>query len=103
MKQSLKYKKALNGALLAGGLLLAACTGQFEGWNINPNEVTPGQMEQDNLLTGAYLTQMERGIFVIGKDKGGLFEETQMLTGDIFASYCAPVKTWNYAGNEDND
>lgn len=103
MKQSLKYKKALNGALLAGGLLLAACTGQFEGWNINPNEVTPGQMEQDNLLTGAFFTQMERGIFVVGKDKGGLFEETQMLTGDIFASYCAPIKTWNYAGNEDND
>lgn len=40
-------------------------------------------MERDNLLTGAYFTQMERGVFVVGKDKGGLFEETQMLTGDI--------------------
>lgn len=103
MKQTLKYRKALNGALLAGGLLVVSCTSHFESWNINPNEVTPEQMEQDNLLTGAYFTQMERGIFVIGKDKGGLFEETQMLTGDIFASYCAPIKTWNYAGNEDND
>ena len=54
----------------------------YESWNINPNEVTPEQMERDNLLTGAYFTQMERGIFVVGKDKGGLFEETQMLTGD---------------------
>lgn len=26
-----------------------------------------------------------------------------MLTGDIFASYCAPIKTWNYAGEQDND
>lgn len=103
MKQILKYMKVLNGVLLAGGLLLTACTDQYEHWNINPNEVTPEQMLRDNLLTGAYFTQMERGIFVVGKDKGGLFEETQMLTGDIFASYCAPIKVWDYAGAEDND
>ena len=98
MKQISKYIKVVNGTLLAGGLLLTACTSHFESWNINPNEVTPEQMERDNLKTGAYFTQMERGIFVVGKDKGGLFEETQMLTGDIFASYFAPVKTWDYAG-----
>ena len=103
MKQISKYIKVVNGTLLAGGLLLTACTSHFESWNINPNEVTPEQMERDNLKTGAYFTQMERGIFVVGKDKGGLFEETQMLTGDIFASYFAPVKTWDYAGTEDND
>lgn len=103
MKQISKYIKVVNGALLAGSLLLTACTSHFESWNINPNEVTPEQMERDNLKTGAYFTQMERGIFVVGKDKGGLFEETQMLTGDIFASYFAPVKTWDYAGTEDND
>ena len=103
MKHILKCMKVFNGVLLAGGLLFTACTDHYESWNINPNEVTPEQMERDNLLTGAYFTQMERGIFVVGKDKGGLFEETQMLTGDIFASYCAPIKTWNYAGEQDND
>ena len=103
MKHILKCMKVFNGVLLAGGLLFTVCTDHYESWNINPNEVTPEQMERDNLLTGAYFTQMERGIFVVGKDKGGLFEETQMLTGDIFASYCAPIKTWNYAGEQDND
>ena len=103
MKRISKYIKVVNGALFAGSLLLTACTSNFESWNVNPNEVTPEQMERDNLKTGAYFTQMERGIFVVGKDKGGLFEETQMLTADIFASYFAPVKTWDYAGTEDND
>lgn len=102
-QQILKYMKVWNGALLAGGLLLAACTDHYDSWNINPNEVTDEQMDRDNLRTGAYFTQMERGVFVIGEDKGGLFEETQMLTGDIFASYCAPIKVWDYAGAEDND
>ena len=40
MKQISKYIKVVNGTLLAGGLLLTACTSHFESWNINPNEVT---------------------------------------------------------------
>ena len=43
MKQISKYIKVVNGTLLAGGLLLTACTSHFESWNINPNEVTPEQ------------------------------------------------------------
>ena len=46
MKQISKYIKVVNGTLLAGGLLLTACTSHFESWNINPNEVTPEQMEE---------------------------------------------------------
>ena len=38
MKQISKYIKVVNGTLLAGGLLLTACTSHFESWNINPNE-----------------------------------------------------------------
>lgn len=103
MKQVSKYKKVIYGGFFVGGLLLTSCTSHFENWNINPNEVTPEQLERDNLKTGAYFTQMERGIMVVGEEKGGLFEETQMLTGDIFASYATPIKTWDYAGSEDND
>lgn len=83
MKQVSKYKKVIYGGFFVGGLLLTSCTSHFENWNINPNEVTPEQLERDNLKTGAYFTQMERGIMVVGEEKGGLFEETQMLTGDI--------------------
>lgn len=101
MKQILKNRKLISGILLTGTLLFTACTGQFEKWNINPNEVTPGQMEQDNLNTGAYFTQMERGVFVVGRSAdgvglGGRYQITEMLTGDIFASYIANINTYSY-------
>lgn len=94
MKQT--YMKLISGACLATGMLLASCTGQFEKWNINPNEATPEQMEQDNLNTGAYFTQMERGVFVVGQDLGGEYQITEMLNGDIFASYIANINTYSY-------
>ena len=101
MKQLLKYTKFVNGAILTGSLLFTSCTSQFEKWNINPNEVTPDQMEQDNLNTGAYFTQMEKGVFIVGKGAdgvglGGRYQITEMLTGDIFASYMANINTFSY-------
>ena len=101
MKQLLKYTKFVNGAILTGSLLFTSCTGQFDKWNINPNEVTPDQMEQDNLNTGAYFTQMEKGVFIVGKGAdgiglGGRYQITEMLTGDIFASYMANINTFSY-------
>ncbi|MBD8388448.1 SusD/RagB family nutrient-binding outer membrane lipoprotein [Dysgonomonas sp. BGC7] len=96
MKKILKYTKLISGTLLVGGLLFSSCTDQFEKWNINPNEVTPGQMDQDNLNTGAYFTQMEKGVFIVGKDLGGEYQITEMLTGDIFASYIANINTYSY-------
>lgn len=96
MKQILKNTILMGGALLMGSLFFSACTGSFEKWNINPNEVTPEQMEQDNLNTGAYFTQMEKGVFIVGKDLGGEYQITEMLTGDIFASYIANINTYSY-------
>jgi hypothetical protein len=96
MKQILKYTKAIGGAFLMGSLLFTSCTGQFEKWNINPNEVTSEQMQQDNLNTGAYFTQMEKGVFIVGKDLGGEYQITEMLTGDVFASYIANINTYSY-------
>ena len=84
-------------ALLACGMFLGSCTGNYENWNINPNEATPGQMEQDNLKTGAYFAQMEKGVFIVGKDMGGEYQITEMLCGDIFASYVANINTFSYA------
>ncbi|MBB4036501.1 hypothetical protein GGR21_002407 [Dysgonomonas hofstadii] len=96
MKRILKYTKIISGAFLMGSLLFSSCTDSFEKWNINPNEVTPEQMEQDNLNTGAYFVQMEKGVFIVGKDLGGEYQITQMLTGDIFASYIANINTYSY-------
>ena len=98
MKQILKYTKFISGAFLTGSLLFTSCTDQFEKWNINPNEVTPEQMTYDNLNTGAYFTQMVKGVFIVGKSAdgvglGGRYQITEMLTGDIFASYIANKQT----------
>ena len=96
MKRILKNTKLISGALLMGGILFTSCTDSFDKWNINPNEVTPDQIQQDNLNTGAYFVQMEKGVFIVGKDLGGEYQITQMLTGDIFASYIANVNTYSY-------
>ena len=101
MKQILKYTKFISGAFLTGSLLFTSCTDQFEKWNINPNEVTPEQMTYDNLNTGAYFTQMVKGVFIVGKSAdgvglGGRYQITEMLTGDIFASYIANINTYSY-------
>ncbi|MDR3142983.1 MAG: SusD/RagB family nutrient-binding outer membrane lipoprotein [Tannerellaceae bacterium] len=96
MKQMLKHTKFICGGFLIGSLFFTSCTDSFEKWNTNPNEVTPGQMEQDNLNTGAYFVQMEKGVFIVGKDLGGEYQITEMLTGDIFASYIANINTYSY-------
>ena len=96
MKRLLKNTHLISGVFFIGGLLFTSCTDSFEKWNINPNEVTPDQIQQDNLNTGAYFVQMERGVFIVGKDLGGEYQITQMLTGDIFASYIANINTYSY-------
>ncbi|WP_071144912.1 SusD/RagB family nutrient-binding outer membrane lipoprotein [Bacteroides ihuae] len=96
MKQILKYRNMISGAFLLGSLVFTSCTDQFKKWNVNPNEVTPEQMAQDNLNTGAFFTQMEKGVFIVGEDLGGEYQITEMLTGDIFASYIANINTYSY-------
>lgn len=89
-------KIVISSAIMMGSMFLASCTGEFEKWNINPNEVTPEQMTYDNLNTGAYFTQMEKNVFIVGKNKGGEYQITEMLEGDIFASYIANINTYSY-------
>jgi len=102
MKRIFKYTKIISGVLLLGNLLFSSCTDKFEGWNINPNEVTPEQMTQDNLNTGAYFTQMEKGVFIVGENLGGEYQITEMLTGDIFASYIANINTYSYTSEHNS-
>ena len=98
MKHFYKYTKALSSVLVLSGCLgLTACTDAFDKWNINPNEVTPGEMGQDNLTTGAFFTQMEKGVFIVGVDKGGEYQITEMLAGDIFSGYVCNITTYSYA------
>lgn len=60
-------------------------------------------MKQDNLNTGAYFAQMERGVFIVGENMGGEYQITQALEGDLFASYFATITKWGYtAYNNDH-
>lgn len=102
MKQILKYIRLSGGTFLMAGLFLTSCIGQFEKWNIDPNEVTDDQMGQDNLKVGAYFTQMEKNVVVLGDNQGGRFQVTETMSGDIFSGYVANVNTFSYV-TEHND
>lgn len=96
MKKITKYIAVLSNLMFVA-LLLSSCTKEFDKWNVNPDEATKEQMNRDNLNTGAYFAEMERGVFIVGKDMGGEYQITQALEGDIFASYFAPITSWGYA------
>lgn len=103
MKTKILFSSLVSGLLFAGVAMMSSCTDSFEGRNINPNEVTPEEMEQDNLKTGALFAQMERGVFIVGKDKGGTYQVHQMLNGDNFAGYFANIKDSYNIGNRHHD
>ena len=96
MKKKSKYTALLICGLLAGGVSFNSCTDKFDNWNINPNEATREEMSRDNLLTGAYFAQMERGLFSVGEQLSGRYQITQALEGDLFASYFATITKWTY-------
>ena len=96
MKSRSIYTTILGGWVLVCMMMLTACTDSFEKWNIDPNAATEEDMNHDNLNTGAYLTQMQRGVFIVGENLGGRYQETQALEGDLFASYLATITTWGY-------
>lgn len=100
MKHNNKTIAKIAGALFAGVMLTASCTGGFDNLNQNPEEANAEEMSHDNLNTGGYFSQMLRGVFVVGKDMGGEYQLTQALEGDIYAQYFAPTMKW---GNEDRN
>lgn len=104
MKNITRLTALISGTLLAGGMLFSSCTDSFESMNIDPNGVTDEEMDRDNLRTGAFFTQMQRGVFIVGKDEGGTYQVCQMLTGDIFASYFANIKaSYDNVGSHHHD
>ena len=94
MKKISKNIVSLGGFLMAGGLMLASCTANFEKYNTNPDEATKEDMTHDNLSEGSYFSQMQRGVFVVGKDMGGEYQITEALQADLYASYFAPTMKW---------
>lgn len=96
MKKLSIYKLILGVSALAASSVFSACTDSFEKWNINPNEANDEQMGYDNLKVGGFFTQMQKGVMMVGLDRGGEYQITQGLAGDLFASYLATITTWSY-------
>lgn len=103
MKYINNISTLLCGAAIVASAALSSCTDKFEQWNINPDEVTPDMMDRDNLKTGALYSQMQRGVFVVGKDLGGTYQIHQMLNGDNYAGYFANIKDSYDIGNRHSD
>lgn len=103
MKKISKISALALGAMIAGSVTFSSCTDSFQEWNVNPDEVTPDMMEQDNLKTGALYSQMQRGIFIVGANKGGTYQIHQMLNGDNYAGYIANIKDAYDIGNRHHD
>ena len=102
MKRNNIYTIAISGLLLAGSMMFSSCTGEYEKWNHDPNAATEEDMTHDNLLTGGPFSQMQRGVFIVGKDLSGEYQISEMLQGDLFASYIAPITSWGYTSRHND-
>ena len=90
----MKLNKYITGSIatLAATFVLSACTSEFDKWNTDQNSATEEDMTHDNLNTGAFFAQMEHNVFIVGLDKGGAFQITDMLTGGLFSGYFSNIK-----------
>lgn len=79
-------------ATLAAAFALSSCTGEFEKWNSDSNSASEEDMGRDNWSTGGFFAQMEHNVFIVGQDKGGAFQITDMLTGGLFSGYFSNIK-----------
>jgi hypothetical protein len=104
MKRIPNISAIICDAIVTGVMLLSSCTESHDKWNIDPNGVTDTDLERDQLRTGAFFSQMQRGVFIVGKDEGGTYQICQMLTGDIFAGYFANIKaSYDNVGSQHHD
>lgn len=103
MKYIAKTTRFLGALAVVGSMMLSSCTDGFEDMNKDPNGVTDEELGYDNLRTGSFFSQMQRGVFIVGQDEGGTYQICQMLTGDIFAGYFANVQSGYNVGAQHHD
>lgn len=90
----MKLNKFITGSLavMASAVVLSSCTSEFDKWNTDHNSATEEDMTHDNMNTGAFFSQMQHNVFIIGLDKGGSFQVEDMLTGGLFSGYFSNIK-----------
>lgn len=80
-------------AAAAAMLMLSGCTGQFEEYNTNPNQVTGEQMEVKNYRTGTKVLNMQNLVVPVEEH---IYQFNESLSGGPFAGYIgSTVETWS--------
>lgn len=97
-----QYIKLSSLASLAAAMVMTSCTSEFDKWNTDQNSATPEQMTYDGNNTGGFFAQMEHNTKIVGLDKGGAFQITDMLTGGLFSGYFSNIKESYDVGNLHN-
>ena len=104
----MKILNSIKLPLAAALLTFGACTGDFYEKNTNPEEVTDGMLDQDNLRIGSAFTQLAQNVFptvqVSGSEEYGSahYQVIQDLAGNIFAGYTGATKPEFKANNHYN-
>jgi hypothetical protein len=95
-------KKGL-GAFLTAGLMLSACTSDFESINLDERKFSDEQLKADGTLAGVRIMQMQQCIyFNFGSaGKNWVFQVLQNLNADMWSGYMTPPTP--FAGNENNN
>lgn len=74
-------------------LTLASCTGQFEKYNTNPNQVTDAQMEVKNYRTGTKVLNLQSLVIPVEEH---MYQFNESLSGGPFGGYIgSTVETWS--------
>lgn len=89
-------------AVLATAFVLSSCVSEFDKWNTDHNSASEEDMSHDNMNTGAFFSQMQHNVFIVGLDKGGAFQIEDMLTGGLFSGYFSNIKASYDVGSEHN-
>lgn len=89
MKKTIELMQLL---LLAGMLLTAGCTGDFEDLNRNPNQVTDSEMDVMNYKTGTKVKALQSLVVPVQEH---MYQFNESLVGGPFGGYIgATVDTW---------
>lgn len=93
-----KIVKQISLGCLLGVLSMGtvSCTGNFEEYNTNPDEVTDDMLDGDNFRIGAFIPQMQMLVIPVHPHQ---YQVGQNLTGDVYAGYMAGIGEWNSGKN----
>lgn len=99
MKKFINQIQKTGGLFLLSTFALMSCTDGFQTLNTNPDKVTDGMLDYDNLRTGAAITTMQLDVIPTSDVGANAYQRAENLVGDIFSGYMAATGQWNGSSN----